>query len=145
LDVAPWVQRVYEGVDSQARQQRHSAMLPMAETTLEQRDSREFFHEIRRRIATAEVVVAVFEPGDVACAIEATIASVSGKKVLMVAKNSQDVPRLLEGLPGVRVLPDGGMVGGALADLLGETAPRPGAPRSGGSPRAGSPNRGEMP
>jgi hypothetical protein len=99
-DVEPWVQHLYELVE-RASPKGSKVLLPRAEPDLERKQPLEFFHVMRRRLGVASAVVAVFTPGDVSVAIETTMAAIEGKKIVVIAENPEEIPRLLRGLPGV--------------------------------------------
>jgi hypothetical protein len=85
----------------------------------------DFFHAVKRRITAADAFVGVLMPDDVCTAIEASIASAAGKRILLIVEEGLQVPRLLKGLPGVvRVIGSGdakSLVAECLPGLLGRT------------------------
>jgi hypothetical protein len=136
-DLAPWVQEIYTQLSALAHRQGKTVILPNAEPQLEHSDPKEFFRAIRKRIGSAKAVVSVFAAGDVSAGIETCMASVAGKKIVLIAEDPSEIPRLLEGLPGiVNVLSSadsGEQLESAILQLLG---PRPGnSPNSGRRPR----------
>jgi hypothetical protein len=60
-----------------------------------------FYSEIERRISSADTAIVVFTGEDVSAGIEATMASLKGKKVMIVSDELAHVPRLLRGLPNL--------------------------------------------
>ncbi|HBY61018.1 MAG TPA: hypothetical protein DEH78_14440 [Solibacterales bacterium] len=77
--------------------------LPSAERELDVASPPAFLRQIAGRIAEAVAVIEIFTGGDVNGAVETTIASHRHKPVLVIAENPAAVPRLLAGLPGVRL------------------------------------------
>jgi len=100
-DLSPWVQETYTRLSEIANKNATALSLPNAEPQLERSEAKEFFRAIRKRLAHAKAVITIFAAGDVSAAIETSIASVSGKKILILAEDPAEIPRLLEGLPGV--------------------------------------------
>jgi hypothetical protein len=100
-DLAPWVQEIYDHIKGHPNGG-GAVKLPHVEADLDEKQPNEFFHAIRQRMGNAGAVIAVFTPGDVSVAIETTVASVSGRKIILIAEDPESVPRLLRGLPGVR-------------------------------------------
>lgn len=99
-DLYPWVQEVYKKIESVASPA-SKVTLPHADPQLERDKPKEFFHDLNKRISSSKAVITVFTPGNVAAAIETSMASVAGKRILIIAEDPDDVPRLLVGLPGV--------------------------------------------
>lgn len=100
-DLAPWVQEAYETLQAALKARGAEAQLPRAETDLERKAPREFFHAIKKRVTGAQAFVGVVGEGDMSTAIEASMAAVAGKKLLLVVEDGAEVPRLLAGLPGM--------------------------------------------
>lgn len=103
-DLPPWVETLYKQLHVLLRERGHVPAMPIADAALEDETPPEFFRTIRKRIGAAKAMVNVFIPGDSSSAIEASIASVSRKKIIMVTEDPEEVPRLLKGLPGVQVM-----------------------------------------
>ena len=80
-----------------------NAMPPSVERQLETLEPSLFNREIHRRIYESEGVVAVFLPGDESTPVECAIAAMLGKRVLLIAAESESVPRVLSGMKGVRL------------------------------------------
>lgn len=100
-DLPEWVQGIYTNLQAGLRQHKVEARLPIAEPELEQKEPREFFHAMHKRVSSSVALVSVFTSGDVSAAIEASMASVAGKKILVIAEHPEEVPRLVKGLPGL--------------------------------------------
>jgi len=99
-DLVPWVQEIYRLLEA-GGSTRHAVQLPQAEPALEKMKPLDLVHAMRQRIAGASALITVFTPGDVSAAVETTMASVAGKKIVLIAEAPEEIPRLLRGLPGV--------------------------------------------
>jgi hypothetical protein len=130
------VQQAYETAESTAKEHDASVQLPHSDRQLESSSARDFFHEIRKRIGRAQAFVGVFTEGDVSLAIEASIASVGGKRILIVAENGDEVPRLLQGLPGLVAVSDVASLASHFRALLGKNRP-PNGGSAGGTSASG--------
>ena len=100
-DLAPWVQGAYERLQAALHARGAEAQMPRAEADLEAKAPRDFFHAIKKRVTAAQAFVGVVGEGDMSSAIEASMAAVAGKKLLLVVEDGGSLPRLLAGLPGV--------------------------------------------
>jgi hypothetical protein len=79
------------------------ATRPLLERGLDELEAQSFSREVFRRIRDSEGVMAVFLPGDSGTPVECAVAALSGKQVLIVAEPFMAVPRVLLGMPSVRV------------------------------------------
>jgi hypothetical protein len=93
-----WVNECYNIIEQATQVKR-----PLVESTLDQRDASSFCGELRNRIGASDGVIALFLPDDNSTPIECAIAALSGKRVFVLTEDLKVVPRLLTGLPGVRV------------------------------------------
>jgi hypothetical protein len=82
----------------------HRLQLPEPEPFLDQAKPQEFFGEIAGRIAEADAVITVLSPFDMSAAAESTIASMNGKNQLLVLHGLHSAPRIIEGMPSVKIV-----------------------------------------
>jgi hypothetical protein len=140
-DLAPWVQEAYQALQGTLRAWGAEAQLPRAESGLERQPPREFFHAIKKRVTSAQAFVGVVGEGDMSTAVEAAMAAVAGKKLLLVVEDGAQVPRLLAGLPGmVGVIEASDLpaaLDGRMAALLGPNAARKRVPDTPATPPRG--------
>ena len=136
-DLEPWVKSVYDRMENDAVWGRR-ILLPVVQPELDAKMPLEFFHAIRKRMANATGVVAVFSPGDVPVAIETSIASAEGLKIVLIAEDPGSLPRLLRGLPGVveEMSPEqfSEKFGGIMDKLTGNQLPPPSGPTTYATP-----------
>ncbi|MDX2152583.1 MAG: hypothetical protein SFV54_17720 [Bryobacteraceae bacterium] len=90
--------------DAYGQLARAGLRLPYAEPELERSRPQAFFQQILTRIRESGAAIVIFTGGDVSGAIEATMASSQNKPVLLMTENQRSVPRLLIGLPLLRVV-----------------------------------------
>jgi hypothetical protein len=102
-DFPPRSESIYKQVEDEIRRNRREPVMPRGDAELDKQSSSDFFHSIRTRINGTKLMISVFVPGDVSGAVETSIASILGKPILVIAEDSESVPRLLAGLPGVKI------------------------------------------
>src|SRR5687768_4010169 len=97
-----WSREVMQLLRAQADDIGVHLVMPEADPKLEAADPRTFYREIARRIEGATAVVSVIDDGDPATTVESTLAGVSGKPQMIVARSDSNVPRLLRGMPAIQ-------------------------------------------
>lgn len=76
-------------------------IIPALEYEAEKADPHAFFEMMKDRIATADLVITLFPDRNRSVPVESTIASFMNKEQYVVGAEVENVPRLLQGLPGV--------------------------------------------
>jgi len=104
IPVDPWVTQCYSIIERAANYDGRRAAIPYVEQSLEQAAPKEFAAQILSRIKDALSVIAVFLPTDPSTPVECAFAVREGKRVLLIHQGEVRVPRLLAGLPSVRML-----------------------------------------
>jgi hypothetical protein len=101
-----WVASAYEGIAMASREMgfEFDLALPQAEEKLEEAKPSLFCKVIQERLNKCALAVIVFTGGDVSAAVEAAMASMMQKRQLILADDLRQLPRLLSGLPGVRIV-----------------------------------------
>jgi nucleoside 2-deoxyribosyltransferase len=96
-----WVEATYEQAYQVIGLFHAEAVMPHSERQLENMAPEVFYSEIERRISSADTAIVIFTGEDVSAGIEATMASLKGKKVMIVSDKLAHVPRLLGALPNL--------------------------------------------
>lgn len=99
--IPSWASATYQEVYRHIGELHAEAIMPEYDFRLDTNAPDLFYEEIDGRISTSNVAIIIFGSGDVSAGVEAVVASFRNKKVLIVAKKVEDVPRLLRGMPNV--------------------------------------------
>ncbi len=92
---------LYREIEAAVVDSRAKPDLPFSDPFLERAPSAEFFKAISARIRGSGAVITVMTAGDVSVPVEAAVASLSGKRQLIITRGPAYVPRILSGMPGV--------------------------------------------
>lgn len=113
---------IYTDIMRSAVRSRTRVSLPGPDRALDTASPREFIEQILGRIKECERVISVYTPFDASGPIETAYASFLGKKILILARKPNLLPRMMLGLPGVRAVveaEDRSEISKALAGFLG--------------------------
>jgi hypothetical protein len=93
-----WVATVLDQIRTEAEELGIDVQLPERNADLDDASPAAFYREIVRRIGGAVAVISVLGDRDAASVVESTLAGVYGKPQLIVARQNDDVPRVLQGM-----------------------------------------------
>lgn len=120
-ELSPDVVRLYRLVGELANRAGVPVDIPAADLRLDNLEAEHFFRVMRSRLGAADTVVAIVDRDSLSVAVEATVASMLGKRVVLLLGPGAVHSRMLAGLPGARI----GAIGdeeGLLRAVFAETA-----------------------
>jgi hypothetical protein len=95
---------VYAWIEAVAAEFSFAIEMPIVDPYVDSLLASAFYRRIADRIRAADVVIWVCMPGDTSGAAESTIASISGKRQLILVAPQYRLPRMIEGQPGVEAI-----------------------------------------
>ncbi|MFL6207833.1 MAG: hypothetical protein ACJ74W_03245 [Pyrinomonadaceae bacterium] len=93
---------IYQQIYATLGRAGYKVILPIQDDNLERADPQTFYRVMEQRIASSDFVVTVFPDLNRSAPVEATMASFMHKRQYVLAGEERNVPRLIQGLPGVR-------------------------------------------